>query len=336
VQKREFEYLLKYDQLRVGILEGSIFRTFVEAEITFPPTFKYDVGTDTFDTSTKHRVPSYTDRVLFRFLNPDEELVAPFAPVKAGMSNVLGRVARPFVARHALRYLGVKPKSNYPPVTPHTPQVGERAVSFVNPSAASLESLADLEVPIIISRSASPAMNGTGDPIAAELVTSPGADVTSPAVTSSEAASPNVTSPMATSPESRRKDRTFFEEVKAAAQATAAGLVARPGSAGGDSDKNSSGSKHNGQTSPADVDKQQQEHLYGFPYILNHLVVERYCSYMHMRGSDHKPVAAAFRAAIVRKDPEKTKRVVFEELQRLEFNDFGAASDLDCLYDHEG
>lgn len=38
----------------------------VEAPITFPPTYKYDQGTQTFDSSRKQRVPSYTDRILFR------------------------------------------------------------------------------------------------------------------------------------------------------------------------------------------------------------------------------------------------------------------------------
>ena len=40
---------------------------FQEGVIAHPPTFKYDAGTvDTFDTSKKQRVPSYTDRILWR------------------------------------------------------------------------------------------------------------------------------------------------------------------------------------------------------------------------------------------------------------------------------
>lgn len=37
----------------------------VEAPITFPPTYKYNQGTQTFDSSWKQRIPSYTDRILF-------------------------------------------------------------------------------------------------------------------------------------------------------------------------------------------------------------------------------------------------------------------------------
>ena len=49
--------------------EGHIFRGFCEDPIHFPPTFKYDVGTNTFDTSHKQRVPSYTDRILYKAKN---------------------------------------------------------------------------------------------------------------------------------------------------------------------------------------------------------------------------------------------------------------------------
>lgn len=36
------------------------FQTFQEGRIRFLPTYKYDIGTDDFDTSKKNRIPSYT------------------------------------------------------------------------------------------------------------------------------------------------------------------------------------------------------------------------------------------------------------------------------------
>lgn len=58
--------LLQLDQLAREMQRGSIFKGFQEADIHFLPSYKFDVGKDSYDTSSKQRTPSYTDRVMYR------------------------------------------------------------------------------------------------------------------------------------------------------------------------------------------------------------------------------------------------------------------------------
>jgi hypothetical protein len=48
--------LLQQDQLSYFRSQGAVFGGFEEAPITFPPTYKYDIGSDRFDSSPKARV----------------------------------------------------------------------------------------------------------------------------------------------------------------------------------------------------------------------------------------------------------------------------------------
>ena len=60
--------LLERDQLLVSRRRNPGFRlrAFDECPITFAPTYKYDVGTDKYDTSEKQRAPAWCDRLLYR------------------------------------------------------------------------------------------------------------------------------------------------------------------------------------------------------------------------------------------------------------------------------
>lgn len=61
-----YEVMQNNDQLSRERAAGRAFRNFEEAAISFPPTFKFDVGTGQYDSSAKQRVPSWTDRVLWK------------------------------------------------------------------------------------------------------------------------------------------------------------------------------------------------------------------------------------------------------------------------------
>jgi hypothetical protein len=51
--------LLIHDELRQQQAAEETFTNFREGTITFRPTYKYDVGTDTYDTSEKRRAPAW-------------------------------------------------------------------------------------------------------------------------------------------------------------------------------------------------------------------------------------------------------------------------------------
>ncbi|KAI1438840.1 Endonuclease/exonuclease/phosphatase [Xylaria sp. CBS 124048] len=68
VKANNLAKLLERDQLLVARRRNPAFRlrAFDEMPIQFAPTYKYDVGTDNYDTSEKKRSPAWCDRLLHR------------------------------------------------------------------------------------------------------------------------------------------------------------------------------------------------------------------------------------------------------------------------------
>lgn len=71
VRNEDYETLIHHDQLTTEHRGGRVFAEFNEGSIKFAPTYKYDIGSDVYDTSEKARTPSYTDRILWRSITPD-------------------------------------------------------------------------------------------------------------------------------------------------------------------------------------------------------------------------------------------------------------------------
>lgn len=61
-----YEHLLECDQLRRQMLLKNCFQNYKEGAIRFRPSYKYNTGTDQWDSSEKRRPPAWCDRVLWK------------------------------------------------------------------------------------------------------------------------------------------------------------------------------------------------------------------------------------------------------------------------------
>ncbi|KAM3074417.1 Inositol-1,4,5-trisphosphate 5-phosphatase 1 [Clarireedia jacksonii] len=69
IKMGDLDTLYENDQLNLQMVAGLTFKYYSEARITFMPTYKFDIGTDTYDTSEKARIPAWTDRILRKGTN---------------------------------------------------------------------------------------------------------------------------------------------------------------------------------------------------------------------------------------------------------------------------
>ncbi|KAL1871054.1 hypothetical protein VTK73DRAFT_2289 [Phialemonium thermophilum] len=105
VKSNNLAKLLDRDQLLVARRRNPGFRlrAFEELPITFPPTYKYDVGTDNYDSSEKKRSPAWCDRLLYRGGGRIEQLDYRRHEVKVSDH-------RPVSGRFRLRVKKISPK----------------------------------------------------------------------------------------------------------------------------------------------------------------------------------------------------------------------------------
>ncbi|CAH2048510.1 unnamed protein product, partial [Iphiclides podalirius] len=78
VEKDKYTSLLRHDQLVAAMEAGEAFSEFTESEIRFPPTYKFNIGTDDYDMKRK---PSWTDRILYKVIANNYENITLRADV---------------------------------------------------------------------------------------------------------------------------------------------------------------------------------------------------------------------------------------------------------------
>ncbi|KAF8410625.1 hypothetical protein HHK36_003157 [Tetracentron sinense] len=66
IQKNLLRLLTSKDQLLQEAERGQIFDGYCEGNLAFNPTYKYNLGSNNYDTSYKVRVPAWTDRILYK------------------------------------------------------------------------------------------------------------------------------------------------------------------------------------------------------------------------------------------------------------------------------
>lgn len=66
------EAVLTADQLKSQHAANNVLSGFVEGPITFQPTYKYDPGTDNWDSSEKARAPAWCDRIFWKSENIEQ------------------------------------------------------------------------------------------------------------------------------------------------------------------------------------------------------------------------------------------------------------------------
>ncbi|XP_056146940.1 phosphatidylinositol 4,5-bisphosphate 5-phosphatase A [Lampris incognitus] len=101
IDSNKLPLLWERDQLNMAKNTESILEGFMEGTLKFPPTYKFDVGTHTYDTSAKKRKPAWTDRILWRLRRTGSPVPTHNAALQRGLTSWLGGATK--VTQHVYR-----------------------------------------------------------------------------------------------------------------------------------------------------------------------------------------------------------------------------------------
>ncbi|XP_044053303.1 phosphatidylinositol 4,5-bisphosphate 5-phosphatase A [Siniperca chuatsi] len=100
IDNNKFPMLWEKDQLNMAKDSETVLEGFQEGPLKFSPTYKFDVGTNTYDTSGKKRKPAWTDRILWR-LRATAPTAAALSAGKRG--SISGLTSGTKVTQHCYR-----------------------------------------------------------------------------------------------------------------------------------------------------------------------------------------------------------------------------------------
>uniref|UniRef100_A0A671T9R2 Inositol polyphosphate-5-phosphatase Ja n=1 Tax=Sinocyclocheilus anshuiensis TaxID=1608454 RepID=A0A671T9R2_9TELE len=101
IENDKLPLLWEKDQLNMAKKSESVLEGFIEGPLNFPPTYKFDVGTHTYDTSAKKRKPAWTDRILWRLRRTGSPVPSHNSALQRGLTSWLGGATR--VSQHYYR-----------------------------------------------------------------------------------------------------------------------------------------------------------------------------------------------------------------------------------------
>lgn len=87
--KGDWAGLITHDQLNLERVRGNVFEGFEEGTINFPPTYKYQPGTDIYESrpDKKIRAPAWCDRILWRTTSQDRVRLESYTRCALNLSD---------------------------------------------------------------------------------------------------------------------------------------------------------------------------------------------------------------------------------------------------------